>query len=318
MIGIDHAWTHQDLPWLEALVNTHQPLIHRRLSHGDLTRWSKALAETPTIESDQAMFGRFVGLASIPPDAEASLQSVLEGLMPWRKGPFQFGRIHLETEWRSDLKWDRLQAHLDLNGHRVLDVGSGSGYHLWRMLEAGASEVLGIDPSVLFHCQFALVKHLLGNPKAASLPVTLEEFDAGILAFDTVFSMGVLYHRKDPIHHLEQLKRWIKPGGQLILETLVIDGDETACLLPPDRYARMNNVWFLPSVAALSRWLSRVGFQDIECLDVSITTTDEQRRTDWMRFESFEHALDPNNPDLTVEGLPRPTRAALRAILPQA
>jgi tRNA (mo5U34)-methyltransferase len=91
MIGIDHAWTHQDLPWLEALVNTHQPLIHRRLSHGDLTRWSKALAETPTIESDQAMFGRFVGLASIPPDAEASLRSVLEGLMPWRKGPFQFG-----------------------------------------------------------------------------------------------------------------------------------------------------------------------------------------------------------------------------------
>jgi tRNA (mo5U34)-methyltransferase len=186
------------------------------------------------------------------------------------------------------------------------------------MLEAGASEVLGIDPSVLFHCQFALVKHLLGSPKAASLPVTLEEFDAGILAFDTVFSMGVLYHRKDPIHHLEQLKRWVKPGGQVILETLVIDGDETACLLPPDRYARMNNVWFLPSVAALSRWLSRVGFQDIECLDVSITTIDEQRTTDWMPFESFEHALDPNNPDLTVEGLPRPTRAALRAILPQA
>lgn len=318
MIRIGHAWTHQGLPWLKELVHTHQPLIDRRLSHGDVKRWSKTLSETPTIETEHAMFGRLVGLPSIPPDTEAALRSVLQGLMPWRKGPFQFGPIHLDTEWRSDLKWARMQAHLKLTDHRILDVGSGSGYHLWRMLEAGASEVLGIDPNLLFHYQFALVKHLLGNPRAASLPVTLEEFDAGILNFDTVFSMGVLYHRKDPINHLEQLKRWIKPGGQLILETLVIDGDEAACLLPPDRYARMNNVWFLPSVPALSRWLSRFGFQDIECLDISITTTDEQRTTDWMQFESFEHALDPTNPDLTVEGLPRPTRATLRAILPQA
>ena len=113
---------------------------------------------------------------------------------------------------------DRLQAKIDLTRHRVLDVGSGSGYHLWRMLEAGAYEVLGIDPSVLFHCQFAAIKSILGHPNAASLPVTLEEFDAGILDFDTVFSMGVLYHRKDPFHHLEQLKRWIKPGGQLVLK----------------------------------------------------------------------------------------------------
>ena len=113
------------------------------------------------------------------------------------------------------------------------------------------------------------------------------------------------------------MKRWIKPGGQLILETLVIDGDETTCLVPPDRYARMNNVWFLPSVAALSRWLGRVGFESIECLDVSVTTNEEQRKTDWMQFESFEHAIDPDNDALTIEGLQRPTRAALRARLPQ-
>ena len=83
------------------------------------------------------------------------------------------------------------------------------------MLELGAAEALGIDPSILFHCQFAAIKSLLGHPKAASLPVTLEEFNAGVLDFDTVFSMGVLYHRKDPINHLEHLKRWIKPGAVL-------------------------------------------------------------------------------------------------------
>lgn len=317
MISINDAWTHPDLPWLSDLVARHQSTIDRRLSHGDLKRWSKALQSIPKINSDSATLGRSVGLDHIPSDSEQRLEQALRGLMPWRKGPFKFGPIELDTEWRSDLKWDRLHTKLNLANHRVLDVGSGSGYHLWRMLEAGALEVLGIDPSVLFHCQFAAIKNLLGHPKAASLPVTLEEFDAGILDFDTVFSMGVLYHRKDPINHLEQLKRWIKPGGQLILETLVVDGDETTCLVPPDRYARMNNVWFLPSVAALSRWLERVGFESIECLDVSVTTTEEQRKTDWMQFESFEHAIDPNNTALTIEGLQRPTRAALRAELPQ-
>ena len=317
MITIHDAWKHPELPWLPELVTRHQSVIDRRLGHGDLKRWSEALSSIPETDSSSATLGRAVGLEQIPSSTEQQLENALRGLMPWRKGPFKFGPITLDTEWRSDLKWDRLHSKIDLTAHRVLDVGSGSGYHLWRMLEAGAAEALGIDPSVLFHCQFAAIKSLLGHPKAASLPVTLEEFDAGILDFDTVFSMGVLYHRKDPINHLEQLKRLIKPGGQLILETLVVDGDETTCLVPPDRYARMNNVWFLPSVAALSRWLERVGFDSIECLDVSVTTTEEQRKTDWMQFESFKHAIDPNNDALTIEGLQRPTRAALRAVLPQ-
>lgn len=317
MITIQDAWTHPDLPWLSDLVTRHQSVITRRLGHGDLNRWSEALSNIPTISTDTLSLGRAVGLDCIPKDTEQPLEDALRGLMPWRKGPFKFGSIELDTEWRSDLKWDRLNTTINLANHRVLDVGSGSGYYLWRMLELGAAEALGIDPSILFHCQFAAIKSLLGHPKAASLPVTLEEFDAGVLDFDTVFSMGVLYHRKDPINHLEHLKRCIKPGGQLVLETLVVDGDETTCLVPPDRYARMNNVWFLPSVAALSRWLGRVGFESIECLDVSITTTNEQRKTDWMQFESFEHVVDPDNDALTVEGLPRPMRAVLWAKLPR-
>ena len=244
-----------------------------------------------------------MGLTVIPHALERPLEKALLGLAPWRKGPFQFGSIYVDAEWQSDLKWDRLHKYVALSNHRVLDVGSGCGYHLWRMLEAGASEVLGIDPSILFHCQFSAVKYLLGNPKAASLPVTLEEFDGGTIDFDTVFSMGVLYHRKDPIIHLEQLKRWIKPGGQLILETLVVDGDEHTCLVPPNRYARMNNVWFLPSVLALKHWLGRIGFASIECVDVSVTTPEEQRTTKWMRFESLEHGIGSKSPRSHHRGL---------------
>ena len=316
MITIEQAWTNSQLPWLEQLVETHQIHIERRLTHGDLNRWADSLNQIPDIASDSKTLGREVGLKTIPNQACIALESALLGLMPWRKGPFRFGLVHIDTEWQSGLKWDRLKAHVNLRTHRVLDVGSGSGYHLWRMLEAGANEVLGIDPSILFHCQFAAVNGLLGYLKAASLPVTLEEFDAGQLRFDTVFSMGVLYHRKDPVIHLEQLKRWIQPGGQLVLETLIIEGDETNCFMPPDRYARMNNVWFLPSVNALIRWLERIGFIEVRCINVSVTTTEEQRKTKWMQFESLEEALDRSRPHLTVEGLSRPTRATFLARRP--
>lgn len=316
MTTIEAAWTHPDIPWLQTLVSSHADAIQARLKHGDLSRWASALAEIQSIPDVTPHFGPEVGSASLPGVDALHVEHALRGLMPWRKGPFRFGPIHIDTEWRSDLKWARIAPALDLQGHQVLDVGSGSGYHLWRMLEAGADTALGIDPSVLFQCQFAAIKTLLNHPRAASLPLTLESFDAGTLTFDSVFSMGVLYHRKDPIVHLERLKSLLKPGGQLILETLVVEGDVDHVLVPPDRYARMNNVWFLPTVAGLSRWLERLQFTEISLLDVTYTTSAEQRQTDWMRFESFEHALDPRHPHQTVEGLPAPCRAALLARRP--
>ncbi len=317
MTEIQAAWTHPDIPWLADLVARHAPQIEARLRHGDLKRWAQALAKIAPIPGVTPHLGPEVGSPTLDGISQTSLEQALRGLMPWRKGPFRFGPVHVDTEWRSDLKWARIAPAIDLHGHHVLDVGSGSGYHLWRMLEAGADTALGIDPSVLFHCQFAAIKTLLNHPKAVSLPVTLEAFEAGSLQFDSVFSMGVLYHRKDPIVHLERLKSLLKPGGQLILETLVIEGDVNDVLVPPDRYARMNNVWFLPSVKALTRWLQRLQFQDVTLIDVTHTTVTEQRRTDWMQFESFEHALDPEHPHQTVEGLPAPCRAALIARSPR-
>lgn len=36
------------------------------------------------------------------------LNSILEQLKPWRKGPFSLYGINIDTEWRSDWKWDRV------------------------------------------------------------------------------------------------------------------------------------------------------------------------------------------------------------------
>lgn len=289
--------------------------------HGDLERWQAAMNSLPDIpDTTPELNASAITLGSphaLSISQQEALENGLRGLMPWRKGPFDFFGTHIDTEWRSDWKWDRVSPYLsDLSGRRILDVGCGSGYHCWRMLGEGASRVVGIDPGLLFMFQFLSVKRYLGNVPVDLLPIRMEDLPDGLEAFDTTFSMGVLYHRRSPLDHLLELKGTLRRGGELVLETLVVEGPEGYSLMPEDRYGQMRNVWFLPSCDTLLRWLDRTGFRNARVVDVSETTTDEQRRTDWMRFNSLEDFLDPEDPAKTIEGYPGPLRATVIAEKP--
>ena len=284
------------------------------VNHGDYARWSAALETLPALDNIAARFDRAaVTLDAACVDSEALRQS-LRGLMPWRKGPYNIAGVFIDCEWRSDFKWDRVLPHLAaLQGRRILDVGCGNGYHCWRMLAQAPELVLGIEPSVLFNLQFEALQHYLQRDDIDLLPIGVEALPDDLDWFDTVFSMGVLYHRRSPLDHLYQLKSFLRQGGELCLETLVIEGPAGRLLLPPDRYARMRNVWFIPSAAELQSWLQRSGFVNVRVVDETNTGIDEQRSTEWMQFESLQQSLDATNPALTVEGLPAPRRAVLLA-----
>jgi tRNA (mo5U34)-methyltransferase len=287
------------------------------VGHGDLGRWQAALDALPVMLPSQIdLLNSFTLDNDCDVATRQQVRDALLGLSPWRKGPFHVFGVHVDTEWRSDWKWQRVAPHLDLRGKRVLDVGCGNGYYQWRMLGAGAESVIGIDPNWLFFCQFQAMQHYLPDMPAWHLPLALEELPEQLEGFDTVFSMGVLYHRRSPIDHLLALKDCLVKGGELVLETLVVAGDAQQVLVPEDRYAQMRNVWFLPSVSALELWLRRAGFVDVRCVDVSVTSLAEQRSTDWMRYQSLGDFLDPNDSTRTAEGLPAPTRAVLVARKP--
>jgi tRNA (mo5U34)-methyltransferase len=113
--------------------------------------------------------------------------------------------------------------------------------------------------------------------------------------------------------HLKELKATLRPGGQLVLETLVIEGGLGQVLVPEGRYAKMNNVWFLPSCETLVSWMSKCGFKNPRVVDVNATTTQEQRSTQWMTFHSLAEFLDPSDNKLTAEGYPAPIRAVFIA-----
>lgn len=280
------------------------------LSHGDLPHWLKAI-DAMTKGDGYRQLDRAAPVLGRPVDEPALLSQHLMKLHPWRKGPLELGGVNIDTEWRSDWKWERLAPHLDLNDQEILDIGCGNGYFGLRMLAAGAKLVVGIDPTVVFVMQWLAMQKLCPGLANFVLPLGIEDLPETVPGFDSVFSMGVLYHRRKPVEHLELLKQLTRPGGQVVLETLVLDGPGYEVLKPEARYARMRNVHAIPTLAVLSDWLEQAGLTEIQVLNVSKTTTGEQRSTDWMTFESLRECLDTQNPNRTIEGHPAPVRAAL-------
>jgi len=290
-------------------------------SFGKLPEWQKAIDKLPIIQVSNIDLNKGAitveSSKSLSATEHDALKETLKQLMPWRKGPYDLHGVTINTEWRSDYKWERLKSLIKpLAGKTILDVGCGNGYHSWRMKGMGADLVIGIDPSALFVMQFQAVKHFIGDENVFVLPLGIESVPDNLQAFDTVFSMGVLYHRRSAIDHLYQLRSCLKPGGELVLETLVIKGDENQVLVPEDRYAQMRNVWFIPSSAAMLVWLKRCGFKNIKLVDESYTTLDEQRATEWMQYHSLENYLDAEDQSKTIEGYPAPLRAIFTAEAP--
>lgn len=302
---------------LEELLPFLQDSYFQQIKHGDFPRWRQRLERLPQINTDFIRPGDTVSIGKSSDCDEATLdllRELLKEFIPWRKGPFELFGIEIDTEWRSNLKWDRLQGGIAPLGQRkVLDVGCGNGYYGFRMLEADAELVLGIDPHIAYVAQFWLLKHFAPALPIYVLPLSLEQLPSPLNYFDTAFSMGVVYHRRSPIDHLLQLKNCLRPGGELVVESIYVDGPEGYCLTPEKKYARMSNVWFVPSIKTLMQWLSRCGFTDIEVIDESTTTLDEQRKTPWMPYESLTDALDSSNMALTIEGLPAPKRVVITA-----
>ncbi|TMM46370.1 tRNA 5-methoxyuridine(34)/uridine 5-oxyacetic acid(34) synthase CmoB [Colwellia ponticola] len=286
---------------------------HENNLHGEFKHWQKTLDALPVVSTDASIdivnTVKVGELGDLDQGQFKRLENLMKKFKPWRKGPYHIHGLHIDTEWRSDFKWDRLAEHIsDLSGKYVLDIGCGSGYHLWRMRGAGAKFVVGIDPTQLFLMQFNAIKHFIDDDQVHLLPLGVEQLPE-LKAFDTVFAMGVLYHRRSPIDFLYQLKAQLVKGGELVLETLIVDGDENTVLVPGERYAKMRNVWFLPSEKAMCAWLERCGFSNVRVVNTDITAIDEQRKTQWIDTESLQDFLDPDDSSKTIEGYPAPKRA---------
>ena len=283
-----------------------------QVNNGNIPKWSQAIETIDAFPKGKlALKKPYISINHDSIDNEL-LMAELRKLIPWRKGPFMINDLVLVSEWDGDMKWQRISRHIKpLENKRVLDVGAGNGYFTLRMAMEGAKRALGIEPFLLFNYQFRAIKSMIKSPlNALLLPVKLEEMPK-IAIFDTVFSMGVLYHQREHMAHLSQLYELMVIEAELVLETLVVEGPENFVLVPKGRYAQMRNVYSIPSIKTLESWLNDANFKNIRVVDVSKTTTAEQRKTPWIgeNGASLEDFLNPDDDSLTIEGYPAPKRA---------
>ena len=241
------------------------------------------------------------------------LESVARKMMPWRKGPFDLFGLFIDTEWQSFLKYNLLEPHFNLKGKRVADVGCNNGYYMFRMLTHDPELLVGFDPSALYKTQFDFINHFVKSEIQYEL-LGVEHLPFYEHKFDTVFCLGVLYHRSDPVGMMKDLAKGIEKGGELFLDTFIIGGGDDMCLSPQKTYSKIPNIYFVPTVKVLKNWCERAGFINIEVLAIIPTTEEEQRSTSWIEGQSLENFLDPDDNTKTVEGYPAPKRVYIKAI----
>ena len=272
--------------------------------------WQKILLELPSpLDKTVEMSSEVKIDFDWTPQDSVETKDLLLQLVPWRKGPFLINDVFIDSEWCSHFKWDRfLELDMDLNDKTVLDVGSGNGYYGFRMLGLGAKEVLCLEPNLTHFSQFLAINNFAQSKKIQMLPERLESIQIDKPYFDVIFSMGLLYHQRDPGEHLRLLASHLKKEGRIVIETIVTPEDYEEVLVPSDRYANMPNVWSVHNEIGLEKIILEQGLEIIDSTKAVMTTVEEQRATQWMPFRSFESALEEGNPKKTIEGFPAPLR----------
>lgn len=242
------------------------------------------------------------------------IKKISEALIPWRKGPFKLFNLEINSEWRSNLKWDRIKPHLpNLEGKNILDIGANNGYYMFKMAAHNPKLVLGIDPVIHNYAQFNFLQKFAKIPSLRFELLGIEHLKFFKDFFDVIFSMGIIYHHKNPIEQLQDIRNSLRTSGTVILESIGIPGENPMALFPQSSYAKMNNVWFVPTLSCMINWAHKAKFKNIEIISSSMMTFDEQRNTPWCPrpFQSLEDFLDPNDQDKTIEGYPAPMRFCL-------
>ncbi len=274
----------------------------------------EAITALPVCEDITVSLGDTVAVKSESIDKAQmeEIEKTARLMMPWRKGPFAINDLFIDSEWQSQIKYNLLEPYFNLEDKVVGDIGCNNGYYLFRMQTHNPKKLVGFDPSAIYYSQFQFIDRFVNSDIVYEM-LGVEHVEFYEHKFDVLFCLGVLYHRSDPVAMLKSLFKGLNKGGELILDTFMIDGEEEVCLTPKERYSKIPNIYFIPTVNALKNWCYRAGFDEVEVLEIKKTDLYEQRKTEWIATQSLGDFLDPNNPEKTVEGYPAPKRVYIKA-----
>ncbi len=271
-----------------------------------LVQKEKIRAKDWAVEGSAVRIGRSDDLS---PLQHESLLTALNQFKPWKKGPYTIFGHEIDSEWRSDLKWDRVYAELgSVKNEVIADIGCHNGYFMYRMAAEGAKHVIGFEPVPVNAFNHQLLQTFCPVPEISFELFGVEHIDLFPETFDTIFCMGILYHHTDPIGLLRKMKSALKPKGRIVIDCQGIEGEDSISLTPSGRSAGASGVWYLPTLIALQNWIKRAGLSQQRCIYSEPLSPIEQRATDWAAVKSLVDFLDPTDPSKTIEGYPAPYR----------
>ena len=145
----------------------------------------------------------------------------------------------------------------NLQDKQILDVGCWSGGDLLVLAGLGG-QVTAMDEHPIVAKAARRLIDLLGLKVPvieSSLFVDKREW-AG--QFDYAYCSGVIYHVTDPLLLLRLLFAYLKPGGDVFIETKSTAGEGSICSYSGTLEKGWN--WYAPNETALGRWLVDAGF----------------------------------------------------------
>lgn len=118
-----------------------------------------------------------------------------------------------EAQWASRTYLQLLRRYLRGFPHTdgALDIGTGDGAFLLRLLEVGFSDVHGVEPSA--------TPIAAADPRVRPL-ITYGMFDRGLFPhdrFNLITCFQTIEHISDPLRLCESALQLLKPGGSLVL-----------------------------------------------------------------------------------------------------
>lgn len=152
----------------------------------------------------------------------------------------------------------------NLKDKQVLDVGCWSGGDLLILAGLGG-HVTAIEEHPVAARATRRLLELVGLDAPVVQTSLYADNRKWAGQFDYAYCSGVVYHVTDPLLLLRILFAYLKPGGDIFIETKAAPGNASICSYSGTLEKGWN--WYAPDEAALGRWLVDAGF-DIQTVKV--------------------------------------------------
>lgn len=185
---------------------------------------------------------------------------------------------------------NRFGIPTDLSNKTVLDIGAWDGFFSFESEKRGAALVIAADATLEDGGNwggtkgFKFAKNVL-NSKVEYQELNIETgknlqtMKQTQDTFDIILCYGVLYHLKSPLHAVENICKFAKLGGIILLETAVCQYQNTPVLEYRPKYANDPTNYFYPN----DKWI-KSSFKEQGALSTTKIWSNNERTTYRIQF----------------------------------